>query len=257
MNNSMTVFDFTKPDMKPSKGQNAEYAYRVLKSEIVMLKLAPGSDFDEADHAKRLNISRTPLREAVIRLSEEGLLKLSPNRGTRVTPMEWDDIREHLEAFEMSQRLTHRWCAVRRSEADMAAIEERCLAFEKAMDAGDANAMSQINWDFHSTIARGTKNARIQKFYIAQLTENFRISRMAMLMDYYPDAAAYNAHTARIRSEHREIVQAIRDQDADAADDWAQKHSELARKRVAEVLLSSIGSSGNLNLTTKPGEAGA
>ena len=95
-----------------SKGGSSEFAYQVIRAEIVSLALAPGSDLDEAALVSRLGLSRTPLREALVRLAGEGLVQILPNRGTRVAPMGWNDIREHLEAFDLSQRLVTRWASM-------------------------------------------------------------------------------------------------------------------------------------------------
>jgi DNA-binding GntR family transcriptional regulator len=225
---------------RPGKGESAEFAYQVLRREIISLVLPPGSDFDEAEVVQRLGISRTPLREAVVRLAGEGLIRLLPNRGARVAPMEWDDIREHLEAFDLAQRLVSRWAAARRSDKDLVEIRRLCLAFRKAAENQDAEAMADSNWEFHAAIAKGSKNARIERFYLQQLTENLRISRLAMVHAYYSSRHAYESHLKRILEEHDALVEAIAEQDSDAADKLAQSHTGLARKRVVEVLTQSV-----------------
>lgn len=231
---------------RPVKGESAEYAYRILRKEIISLELPPGSDFDEADNVRRLGISRTPLREAVVRLADEGLIRLLPNRGARVSPMEWHDIREHLEAFELMQRLVSRWAAARRTDEDLAEIRRFRDAFKAATERKDPEAMADLNWEFHAAIARSSKNARVSRFYLQLLTENLRISRLAMGPDHYVSAYAYDNHIGLILSEHDALVDAIAAGDCDAADDLARSHTGLARKRVTEVL--SNFTSGDLRL---------
>lgn len=238
----------SSPLAKPGKGESAEFAYRILKREIVTLQLAPNSDFDEAEISRRLGISRTPLREAAVRLAGEGLIRLLPNRGSRVTPMEWEDIREHLEAFEVSQRLVHRWAAVRRNAEDIAAIEAARLAFLAASQAEDDELMLDTNWSFHAAIARAARNSRVEQFYVMQLNENLRISRMAMLSSYYPDSITYSAHVGAICEDHDNITDAIRRGDAEAAEILARAHTELARKRVVEVLAKSLSPAMEIDL---------
>lgn len=112
----------SKSEAKPSdqsgrkiaKGSSSEVAYRQLRDEIVSLKLEPGANLDEAGTVSRLGLSRTPVRKALVMLSGEGLVELLPNRGARVATMDWNEIREHLEDFEMMQRLVTRWAAIRR-----------------------------------------------------------------------------------------------------------------------------------------------
>lgn len=225
---------------KPGKGESAQFAYRILRNEIISLVLKPGSDFEEGEVAQRLGISRTPLREAVVRLSGEGLIRLLPNRGARVASMEWVDIREHLEAFDVMQRLATRWAAARRSDEQLDRTARARDAFRAASDKRDTDSMADLNWDFHAEIGRSCGNARIEQFYLQQLTENLRISRMAMVHAYYRSDAAYSQHIGRILEEHDAIVEAIADRDCERADTLAAAHTGLARKRVVEVLAGEL-----------------
>src|SRR5882762_6445971 len=118
-----------RANIKASKGASSERAYRALMQEIVSFTLVPGEDLDEATLVGRLGVSRTPVREALVRLAAEGLVQLVPNRGARVETMGWDDIREHLEAFYISQRLVTRWAAVRRTDEQIAKIDAERQAF--------------------------------------------------------------------------------------------------------------------------------
>ena len=233
---------------KPGKGESSQFAYRILRNEIVTLALSPGSDFDEAEIVERLGISRTPLREAVVRLAGEGLIKLLPNRGARVASMEWTDIREHLEAFDVMQRLATRWAAARRSAAQLVRIADACKAFRSASVKRDAEAMADLNWDFHAEIGRACGNARIEHVYLQQLTENLRISRMAMVHSYYVSDTAYLQHLDKILQEHDAIVEAIERHDCDRADVLAASHTGLARKRVIEVLAGDLPKALTMNL---------
>lgn len=225
---------------KISKGGSSEFAYRVVRSEIVSLALAPGSDLDEAALGQRLGLSRTPLREALVRLAGEGLVQILPNRGARVAPMGWNDIREHLEAFDLSQRLVTRWAALRRTEPQIATIEIERVAFEAATTRRDSEAMLEINWRFHAAIAACCRNSVVERFYLQLLTINLRISRLAMTYDCFASEDAYRAHVGTIMREHTEMVEAIRARDADRADALGSSHAGLARKRVSETLTQSM-----------------
>lgn len=78
-----------RSNVKALKGGSSELAYRALMQEIVSFTLVPGEDLDEATLVGRLGVSRTPVREALVRLAAEGLVQLVPNRGARVAPMGW------------------------------------------------------------------------------------------------------------------------------------------------------------------------
>jgi DNA-binding GntR family transcriptional regulator len=238
------------PRRPRQKGHATAHAYDALRNDIISLALPPGAPLDEADVARRLAVSRTPLREALVRLAGEGLVALLPNRGARVATMTWDDIREHLEAFEVMQRLVTRWAAARRSVRQLDAIRSAGAAFETCADEGDPLRMNQANWQFHATIAQASGNSRLEAFYVQSLTENMRITRLAMTSECFNSLDQYNAHLATIRREHRDMVRAIERQDCDRADDLGRSHAKLAKKRVTEALSQSIRGDMELKFAT-------
>ena len=225
---------------KASKGASSEHAYRAMMHEIVSFTLVPGEDLDEATLVGRLGVSRTPVREALVRLAAEGLVQLVPNRGARVAPMGWNDIREHLEAFDVSQRLTTRWAALRRTDEQIAKMDVERLAFEAAFARDDSIAMLDANFHFHAAIGAACRNSLLQRFYVQQLTADLRVARLAMTNECFPSEQAYRTHVGAIVREHGELVEAIRERDADRAEELARSHADLARKRVSESLTQTM-----------------
>lgn len=229
-----------RSNVKASKGASSERVYRALMQEIVTFTLNPGDDLDEATLVGRLGVSRTPVREALVRLAAEGLVQLVPNRGARVAPMGWNDIREHLEAFDVSQRLVTRWAALRRTDEQIELMQTERLAFERAFKQDDPVAMLDANFRFHAAIGDACRNSLVQRFYLQQLTADLRIARLAMTNECFASEKAYRDHVGNIVREHREIVAAIRERDPDRAEELARSHADLARKRVSESLTQSI-----------------
>ncbi len=238
-----------RSNVKASKGASSEHAYRALMQEIVSFTLVPGEDLDEATLVGRLGVSRTPVREALVRLAAEGLVQLVPNRGARVAPMGWNDIREHLEAFDVSQRLVTRWAAVRRTDEQIAMMETERLAFEAAFAQDDPVAMLDANFRFHAAIGGACRNSLLQRFYMQQLTADLRVARLAMTNECFPSEQTYRDHVGAIVREHRELVDAIRDRNADRAEELARSHADLARKRVSESLTQTITPAMNVRLS--------
>jgi DNA-binding GntR family transcriptional regulator len=222
------------------KGASSEHAYRALMHEIVSFTLVPGEDLDEATLVRRLGVSRTPVREALVRLAAEGLVHLVPNRGARVAPMGWNDIREHLEAFDVSQRLVTRWAALRRTDDQIPAIDQERQAFEDAFARHDPIAMLDCNFRFHAAIAAACRNSLLQRFYMQQLTADLRIARLAMTNECFPSEQAYRDHVGKIVQEHDGMVQAITARNADLAEQLAHSHADLARKRVSDSLTQTM-----------------
>jgi len=228
----------SKAGYRPPKqrGTGTQIAYEMIRRQIISLKLPPGADLDEADIVSRLGLSRTPVREALIRLASERLVEITPNRGARVAGMGLNHIREHLECYDLIQRTATRWAATRRSEAQLEAICRAEQTFAAAAAAGDAERMMEANRDFHSTIGAASGNASLQQFYDQLLTDALRIVRLAMGHEYYASVAAYQAHVGTILAEHREIVDHIKAMRATEAEAVAHIHAELGRRRIVDFM---------------------
>ena len=89
----------------PENDSLAEQAYRVLEEQLVTLKLAPGELVSEKDLMELAGIGRTPVREAIQRLSVEGLLQVLPRKGLMVTPLRRSDLSQIIEARRVMERL--------------------------------------------------------------------------------------------------------------------------------------------------------
>ncbi len=107
---------FTAIERKTSDSVR-EYVYQVLKSSIMFLDLEPGTNITEKDIAQKLNVSRTPVREALIKLSQEDLLDIYPQKGTVVSLIDLS----HVEEARFIRRNLER-----------ATIEMACSAFPPA-----------------------------------------------------------------------------------------------------------------------------
>ena len=81
-------------DLADNAGSMVDSAYRQLRKQILSNELPPGSETLEADLGRALGMSRTPVREAIVRLEYEGLVEVVPRRGIRVVPITLRDIRE-------------------------------------------------------------------------------------------------------------------------------------------------------------------
>jgi DNA-binding GntR family transcriptional regulator len=231
-------------------GSASERAYRMIREEII-LRLPPGAELDESEVLRKLGLSRTPVREALARLAGERLVQLLPNKGARVAPAGWTEIREHLEALDVMQRLVTRWAAVRRSSDDLAAIIREQMSFEAAAAKKDGVSLTEANWRFHTAIGNSCRNSVFDRCYRQVLTEGLRIDRHAMFRDSFDSEAARDAHLERIVADHADMVAAISEGDPDRAEDAARRHADLARKRIGEALIGTLGSSLEISVDLK------
>jgi DNA-binding GntR family transcriptional regulator len=203
-----------------------------------------------------LGISRTPVREALIRLSGEGLVVLLPNRCAHVAPLNLDQVREFYEGIDVLQRTVNYWAALRRRPADLPEIHAAMLVFEQAAARRDADDMIEANRRFHAVIAGACRNSYIGESYCGLLTQGLRLSRLLFSYDFAYDAdKSLASHIERVILEHRHMEVAIRDQDEAAADRLGGSHARLALARLNHMISAGVRQEMEIPIYTDPGPA--
>jgi DNA-binding GntR family transcriptional regulator len=96
----------TKAKPRAAKRTGSQLVYDALRYAIIALAIEPGSVLEETALCRQYKVSRTPVREALIRLSSEGLVELAPSRGARVATLQFIDVVDHYEAMEIFQPIT-------------------------------------------------------------------------------------------------------------------------------------------------------
>lgn len=221
-----------------ARGTGAAYAYETLRREILSLELEPGQDLDEAGLVARLGLSRTPVREALIRLAADELVVLLPNRGAKVAPLDLADTPRYIEALDLSQRAVNRFAAQRRTADDMARIEAARDAFEDSVPGGDAMELTEHNRDFHAAVAAAAHNRYLAGHYVRLIDQGMRLLRIPFAYDPAGDGA--DAHIAKIVADHRSIAEAIAARDADRADALGHGHAALFQSRLMMYLQQNL-----------------
>ena len=195
------------------------------------LRLMPGSIIDENAVAEEFSISRTPVREAIIRLATDGYVNLTPNRGATVSPLDISELPILLEAAELCFRASSRWAALRRSDADLDKMKRHQEALKLATRKLDYLAMSDANSQFHEAVAVAGGNRHLVALFRSILPQYHRLS-VAMLASASRWARQPAAYFSGIYDEHHALIDAIRNHDSNAADRIAQDHSRLTGGRL-------------------------
>ncbi len=222
------------------KGKSSLRAYESIRQRILRLEIPPGADLDESMLVKELGVSRTPVREALIRLGADGLVVLLPNRGARVASLEINNMRQYFEAIDLCQRAVTRWAAVRHDPGQLSVIEGHAKGFEEAAERCDADEMIEVNKNFHVAIAQCCGNSYVAATYERLLSEGLRVSRVAFTDDRTGDDSLA-VHLERVIDEHRRMIELIAARDADGAEALAGDHARLGRERTI-YNLSKMGS---------------
>ena len=204
---------------RQSRGSGARHVYEVLKHEILTLALAPGKPLDETLLAQRFGMSRSPVREALVRLSADNLVEMLANRSTLVAPIDLAGFPRYVEALDFLQRINARLAARNRVDAELVRMEALVKAFDDACRANDYLEMSATNRDFHMAIAEAGRNPYLARSYGQLLDEGRRI--LHLHFDYLQAS-----ETDRIlHGDHYDMIEAIRARDVSEADRLAHRHT--------------------------------
>lgn len=201
-----------------ARGSGAQFVYDSLRRSILELSLAPGSALDEVSLSERFNMSRTPIREALVRLAADGLVTTLPNRNTIVSNIDLVQLPVYFEALSLMYRVTTRTAAMRCREGDLIEVRRLQALYAKAVELRDPLGMIQTNRDFHVAIATVGGNPYFTALFARLLDEGRRILRLYYL-SFEDDLPR------RFVDEHEAMVAAISRKDAALADKLARQHA--------------------------------
>ena len=196
-----------------------EKVYLVLEEEILTGKLRPGEQLREVALSVRLEASRTPIRSALHRLAEEGLVELSANRGATVVGITRDDIKDIYAVRMRLEGLAARLAAERMSDEDKARLTEIVELSEFYLEKGDDERRSELDSAFHNAIFAASGSRHLTKI-LSDLHKNIKAYRRLSLKN--TDRAEKSI------LEHRGILEAILKKDADEAERLTSVHIEQA-----------------------------
>ena len=225
------------------RGHGVQKVYEKLRQSILDLSLPPGSPLDEMRLSEEFNLSRTPIREAMVRLAAEGLLTTLPNRNTIVASIDFINLPVYFEALTLMYRVTTRSAAVHRRPEHMVQIRAHEAAYADAVQHRDALGMIAANRDFHVAVAEAGGNSYFTQLFARLLDEGRRVLRL-----YYQ---SFDDDLPRqYVDEHADMVAAVEVGDAERAEALAATHaaqivrqiqSYLARDTASGIDLSGMG----------------
>lgn len=222
-----------------AKISTSRQLYATLREEILTLELAPGEPVDENGLAERYGVSRSPVREALIRLEADGLVRLTPNKGALVTPLHLEEFPQYIEALDFVQRVVTRLAAINRSDKDIAALRKRNDEFINAVTKHNVVRMIDANYEFHLAISSAASNRYLTNMYRRLLDEGRRIIRL-----YF---RSYDDNPPQDRvSAHQEFIDALVERDADRAERLAHEHA----MRLSQRFITYLGTNRIANFRT-------
>lgn len=187
----------------------AERVYREVKGQILTNQIVGGELISEGDIATECDVSRTPVREAFLRLEAEGWMRLYPKRGALVVPVADREARDVVQArILLEEHAVRTLAGDPAGRADLAARLERNLAAHRAADPADIAEFARIDAEFHQLIVTAGDNPLLAHFFVSLGERHRRMTTTSVRRD---DTVA-----ARILADHRELLTAVADGDSDA-----------------------------------------
>ncbi|MFK7603008.1 GntR family transcriptional regulator [Deinococcus sp. SM5_A1] len=187
--------------------------YEHLRRAVLDGEIAPGERIGEVELGERLGVSRTPIREAIMRLTQDGLLMGSANKGVRVRTVTAQEARDTYAVREELDGLGAALAAAAHTAADAAALRAALGEINAARD-GDYRQQTRLDLGFHRAITGAAHNAAL-----GDLARNLE-QRVALIKH---QTRTYNAHPDTA-AQHAAILKAVLDRDAAAAREAARLH---------------------------------
>ncbi|WP_411740268.1 GntR family transcriptional regulator [Peribacillus sp. S4] len=197
--------------------------YNKLRNWIVTGELEPGTKLRDLDLSEQLGISRTPIREALLRLENDGLVITKANRWTLVSPIDLTEAKNiysivsALECLAMEQALPHI------SAKDIEELEQLNENFNKTIHIGDIFAALQADNEFHNKIIQLSNNLELPK-----LLSSLKVRIQRIEIHYFSQTDTKNTSY----TEHQQIIDAIKKQDLNRAIDAIKANWKNSLNRI-------------------------
>lgn len=222
-NSHYTDNDMLKLDKIDKPASLAEIAYNTLRKSILAFKLEPGIIYNEMAVAGDLGLSRTPVREALLRLSAHGLITFLPRKGFELVRYTRRDVEEIFELRHMIESAVIRKFIQKTTDAEIAKLEDELAVQRKAASESDLLSFMDSDRIFHNLLCHYADNSRLMS-----IAENFQ--DLCHLMG--TRALSTSNRMEKAINEHEMIVEAMKEKDPEKAVQSMREHLEKIRKAV-------------------------
>jgi DNA-binding GntR family transcriptional regulator len=203
---------------KDRKGLIRDYVYDTLKKNIMELRLEPGRLISEKDLVEMLQVSRTPIREALVKLSQEELIETTPQKGSVISLIDLQHAEESRFIRETLESAIVREACVKLNNEQVLHLQNLISLQELCESEENYERLFELDEEFHKSIIIGCGRTRAWGL-IGQVTTHYNRIRFLRL--------AANHDWKIILAQHHGIVRAIREKNPDAAEKVLRDHLEL------------------------------
>lgn len=200
-----------------------EKAYNLIKKKIVKCELMPGTSLSESDIALELGISRTPVREAILRLSQENFVTIYPRKGIIVSPISVKDIHEVFQIREIVEPQMAKISCKYMSKEYLLNLKKRFEEIEFNLENSSAMEYFDLDIEFHKYIIECGNNSHLIQFTNKIFDLDYRIRVMSTL--------EIDDVEKRSKPEHFAIIDALIEKDLDKIDQTIKEHIANAHQQ--------------------------
>ncbi|MCL2592191.1 MAG: GntR family transcriptional regulator [Defluviitaleaceae bacterium] len=211
------------PEKHPLEN-NQQYAYRALFQAIMHLDIKPGQQLSDTEVAQVLNISRTPVREAVLRLVEIKLVDVAPQRSSSVSRINLNYVDEGVFFRNAVESHVFKEAIPRATDADLAALRENLSLQRLRIDENRINEYIDVDDDFHRIIFQIAEKSRSWDAVVSVTTH---LNRLRRLLNLASENAIEKAYT-----EHLEMYNIIATKSKEKIGDLVGQHISWGNKFV-------------------------
>ena len=209
----------------PQPARVADSVYDTLRAAILQGQLGPASRLSVPLLAQQFSVSRSPVREAVQRLVQDGLATEQPHRGAEVARLDPAELVPLYQIREVLEGLAARLAAEHAEDAELEALAQAHERHTTALERGEADHHVPLDMAFHAALRSAAHNAELDQ-YLERVQGRIAIAMLG------GTARGWSRHAI---VEHRAILEAVLARDADAAEAAARAHIRRVRADIAEL----------------------
>ena len=204
-----------------------DVVFNTLRQAILRGDLKPGERLMEISLANKLGVSRTPVREAIHKLEQEGLVLMIPRRGAEVAQITEKSLRDVLEVRGAVEELAVRLACERMTGQALGELNRAAERFEKTLGSSDITSVAEADVAFHDVIYMATDNQRL-----IALLNNLREQMYRYRVEYLKRGECH----AQLLSEHQEIIEAITNKEVERAVAVTCRHIDNQVEAVSDTI---------------------
>lgn len=208
-----------------------DVVFNTLRQGILTGELKPGERLTEIHLAKRLGVSRTPIREAIRMLEQDGLVTMMPRKGAEVSRISGKDLQDVLDVRLVLDSLATRLACERITDEEKVALSKAAQGFVNATKTGDITRIAKADVEFHDVILKASDNKRL-----IQMVNNLAERIYRYRLEYIKD----KKHHKQLIEEHEMILKYVLDGNCDKAIESAELHIVNQEKHMLDQLSEGV-----------------